>query len=103
MNSTGYVLDRHVLDSLMRDLVAHDRRPSAYLVYLTISAQAGDGRLAMSLGQLAEQTGLSKRAVQAAVRHLAARGLLVIEKAGPTEPPRYQTLKPWRRPREVKL
>jgi hypothetical protein len=28
------VLDRHVIDTLMRDMVAHDHAPSAYLVFL---------------------------------------------------------------------
>lgn len=90
-------IDRYVVEALMRDLVGHDRRPSAYLVYLAITTSAGEGRISMSLANLAEQTGLSKRSVQAAVRHLAARGLLAVTRAGPTETPRYQPLKPWRR------
>jgi hypothetical protein len=94
-----YVLDRYVIDSLMRDLVGHDRRPSAYLVYLSLWAASGGSRALMSLSQLAEQTGLSKRGVQDAVRHLAGRGLVTVIKAGPTETPRYQPLQPWRRPR----
>jgi hypothetical protein len=32
-------LDEYVLDSLMRDLVGHDRRPVSYLVYLWLAAE----------------------------------------------------------------
>jgi len=97
MSSQAFELDRYVVDALMRDLVGHDRRPSAYLVYLTIAAASGAGRVSLSLAQLAERTGLSKRSAQDAVRHLAARGLLRVEKAGETEVPRYEALRPWRR------
>ena len=97
MDAPAYLFDRYVMDSLMRDLVGHDRRPSAYLVYLAIAAAAGEGRASLSLAQLAEHTGLSKRGVQAAVRHLAARGLLEFTRAGETEVPRYQPMRPWRR------
>jgi len=97
MSATSYVIDRHVVDALMRDLVGHDRRPSAYLVYLAVAAAAGEARVSLSLAQIAEQTGLSKRSVQDAVRHLAARGLIAVAKSGVTETPRYQALRPWRR------
>ena len=70
MDAEPYVIDRYVIDSLMRDLVWHDRRPSAYLVYLTLWVASGGSRALMSLAQLAEQTGLSKRGVQDALRHL---------------------------------
>ena len=101
MSSQAFELDRYVVDALMRDLVGHDRRPSAYLVYLAVSAQAGEGRASLSLAQLAEQTGLSKRSVQDAVKHLARRGLLAATRGGETETVRYQALKPWRRASSV--
>ena len=97
MDAKSYAVDRYVLDALMRDLVGHDRRPSAYLVYLALTAIAGEGRAFVSHAQLAEQTGLSKRSAQAAVRHLANRGLLVIGRGRPTDVPRYEPLRPWRR------
>ncbi len=31
---TTVAIDAYILDALMRDLVGHDRRPSAFLVYL---------------------------------------------------------------------
>lgn len=55
--------DDHVLDVLMRDLVAHDQQPSAFLVYLFLFGRAVRQRwrpVAMSLRMIAEKTGLSK-------------------------------------------
>jgi hypothetical protein len=98
MTADTYAFDRYVIDTLMRDVVGHDRRPSAYLVYLAVSAAAGEARTSLSLAQLAEQTGLSKRAVQDAVKHLARRGLLATTRDGATDVARYAALKPWRRP-----
>jgi CRP-like cAMP-binding protein len=90
-------IDAYVLDTLMADLVNHDRRPSAYLVYLAIWA-AGDGdRVALSHADLAMRTGLSKRSAQAATAHLRQRGLIEVESSGPTDIPRYRPLMPWRR------
>ena len=89
-------IDRYVIDTLMRDLVGHDHRPSAFLAYLALLG-AGQGRAALSHAQLAEQTGLSKRAIQDALRHLAKRGLISLKRAGRTEPAVIQPLFPWRR------
>lgn len=93
----AYALPRYVADTLMRDLVGHDRRPAAFLVYLAIAAQAQDGVRAMSHRELAEFTGLSRRAVQDAVAHLKRRGLIAGERGGPTEAARYLALTPWKR------
>ena len=95
--TASVMLDRYVLDTLMRDLVRHDRRPGAYLVYLAVVAEAAEGRAAQSHRQLSERTGLSKRAVQDAIRHLEGRGLLRIERRGRTEPAVLAALAPWRR------
>lgn len=97
MSTTAYVIDRYVIDTLMADLIGHDRRPSAFLVYLAIVAEAGEGRAALSYLQLAERTGLSKRAAQDAVKALANRGLVEVVRRGPTETPQYRPLSPWRR------
>ena len=90
-------LDRYVIDTLMRDIVGHDRRPSAYLVYLAIAAHAADGARGLSYGDLAEATGLSRRSVQDAVSHLARRKLIEVQRVGPTETALYRALRPWRR------
>ncbi len=97
MKDSPYSLDRYVLDTLMADLVGHDHRPSAFLIYLAILAAAADGRAALSYAQLAERTGLSKRTAQNAVAALAVRSLIEIRHRGPTETPEYRPLSPWRR------
>lgn len=90
-------LDAYVLDTLMRDLVGHDRRTSAYLVYLAVLSAGGGRSVALSHQQLADRVGLSKRAVQDAVAHLAGRGLLSIARRGGTEPAEMEPLAPWQR------
>jgi DNA-binding GntR family transcriptional regulator len=97
MKRESHVLDAYVLDTLMADLVGHDHRPSAFLVYLAIVAAAGEGRAALSHAALAERTGLSKRTVQTAVALLRRRSLIETIQRGPTETPRYRPLSPWRR------
>jgi len=95
---TAFTLDRYVVETLLPDLVGHDRRASAYLVYLVIAAASPEGRTAMSHAQLAERTGLSRRSVQGAVTLLGRRGLIEITRRGATETSEYRALTPWRRP-----
>jgi CRP-like cAMP-binding protein len=93
-------IDPYLADTLMRDLVAHSRSPSAFLVYLQLYCLTrGVGRtsLPMSHSVLAELTGISKRSVQTAVRHLIQRRLLRSHKAKPTSLPVYTVLTPWHR------
>ena len=90
-------VDRYVIETLLPDLVGHDHCPSAILVYLVILAEAGDGRVALSHAQLAERTGLSRRAVQNAIGLLGRRQLIEISRGGATEISRYRPLSPWRR------
>lgn len=90
--------DAYVLDTLMRDLVGHDRSPSAFLIYLTLWRRTGGRRrrgAAMSHRELAEETGLSKSAVQAALRLLTRRKLVVSKRASATAVPEHFVLKPW--------
>jgi hypothetical protein len=97
---TQVTLDPYVVDVLMRDLVAHDHTPSAFLVYLWLWARTDGGRRrhAASLQTIALETGLSKSSVQNAVRQLRSRRRLIAsERPGPTAPPIYQVLKPWER------
>jgi hypothetical protein len=91
------LIDRYVVDTLLPDLVGHDRRPSAFLVYLVILAACGAGRAAISLAQLAERTGLSRRAVQAAVAVLRRRALIEVFRRGTTDTTEYRALCPWAR------
>ena len=90
-------IELYVLDTLMRDLVGHDRRAASFLTYLSVLSAGGGKPVAMSHQQLADQTGLSKRAVQDAVAHLLRRGLLVVERRSRTEPASLKPLAPWRR------
>lgn len=101
MRDGRYTIDAYVVDALMRDLVGHDHRASAFLVYLSLTAAAETGAPRLSHAQLAERTGLSKRSVQEAVLHLVDRGLLRVTKRGATDVPRYEPLAPWRRLRPV--
>lgn len=96
-------LDPYVVQVLMRDLTGHDRSPSAFLVYLFFWARTlGAGRRSAfaSLRQIAEATGLSKSAVQAALKRLARRRLVRVARRSPTAVPEYFLCRPWaaRRP-----
>jgi hypothetical protein len=88
--------DPYLLDSLMPDLVGHDRQPSAFLVYLYLAHRAARTRaVRASLQELAADTGLSKSAVQAGLRTLTRRRLLRADKASRTAVPSYTVLRPW--------
>jgi hypothetical protein len=92
-------LDDYVVETLMPDLVAHDRAPSAFVVYLKLwHASGGPGRrIQISLSTLAVETGLSKSSVQAALRHLRKREYLSSKMASATAVPVHTVLAPWRR------
>jgi DNA-binding MarR family transcriptional regulator len=93
-------LDSYVVDVLLRDLVAHDHSPASFLVYLslyTVTHGAGRRSMRMSLAQLAERAGLSKSAVQAALRNLQRRQLLKAHHASRTAVPEYVIQRPWAR------
>jgi len=93
-------LDEYVLDVLMRDLVGHDKSPSAFLIYLHIWSQTearGLETAPLSHQRMAEMTGLSKSAVQSAIRILTRRKLIRATKQTITSTPEYRPLKPWRR------
>lgn len=93
-------IDEYVFESLMGDLIGHDRMPSAFVVYLYLYWRASGVRarsVKASHQQIADDTGLSKSAVQAAVRHLARRKLLRSERASITATPEHFVLRPWRR------
>lgn len=91
--------DDYVVDTLLPDLVGHDRAPSAFLIFLKLWHAAGgpEGRgAAISLQTLAVETGLSKSSVQAAVRHLKRRGYLSAVHNAATAIPHYKVRAPWR-------
>ncbi len=93
-------VDDYALDVLMRDLVGHDRQPTAYLVYLYLYGQAARRRwrpVAESLRTLAEATGLSKSAVQTALETLRCRQLIATTRDHATAVPKHRVARPWRR------
>lgn len=93
-------LDAYILDSLMADLVGHDRQPSAFLVYLWLWRQthgSGAATAQVALRDIAEGSGLSKRAVQSALAWLVKRRLIGIARASITAVPVYTVLRPWKR------
>lgn len=93
-----YPLDTYVVDVLMPDLVGHDRKPAAFVVYLCLlcAAERGDNpTVGLSLQELAARTGLAKSTVQAAIRHLKRRGLVDPAVNASTTQPIRRVTKPW--------
>jgi hypothetical protein len=83
-------VDAYVLDTLMADLVGHDRQPSAFLVYLFLwrhTRGANEPTAQVSLSDIVIGTGLSKRAVQAALGWLSKRRLLSVQRESITAIP----------------
>ena|SRR5947209_9437624 len=97
-------IDTYLVDTLMRDLVAHSRSSAAFLVYLQLYRHThgvGSESVTMSYAVLAELIGLSKRSVQVAVAHLAERHFIRQRKARATAVPSYTVLTPWIRRAKV--
>lgn len=95
-------IDEYVIDVLLPDLAGHDHAPTAFLVYVilwTALYRTEQKRVALSLQNLSEGTGLSKSAVQGAIRHLKRRGLIKAFKARPTAVPAYELVRHWVRRR----
>lgn len=93
-------LEPYIPDTLLPDLVGHDRQPSAFLVYLVLwrrSLADGTPEVSIALQDIAEAAGLSKRTVQSAIAHLVRRRLLSVERATVTSVPMYTVHRPWRR------
>jgi hypothetical protein len=91
-------VDDYVIDTLMRDLVGHDRRPASFLVYLWLAAEQArrQGGIEISYQELAESIGISKSSAQSAVRWLLKRRLLGASRQSVTATPRYVVRTPWR-------
>jgi len=98
------MIDDYIADVLLRDLVGHDRRPVSFLAYLWLAAeQARRGAsVQISYQELAENIGVSKSSVQAAVSWLRRRKLLSANKENATAIPHYTALTPWKAPSRPK-
>ena len=93
-------IDAYLIDTLMADLVGHDRQPSAFLVYLYLwrhTHGVGQDTAQISLFTLSSGTGLSKRSVQEALHWLSKRRLISIQRASITAVPVYTVKRPWAR------
>jgi DNA-binding MarR family transcriptional regulator len=95
-------VEGYVLDVLLRDLVGHDKHPAAFIVYLHLYGLAVRRRwrpVRTSLRDIAETTGLSKSAVQAALVALRRRELVETKRVRPTATPHHRVLRHWARGR----
>lgn len=95
-------LDPYLVAVLMPDLVGHDRRPSAFLVYLHLwSRTHGTGQrgVTLALADMAEATGLAKRTVQNSLEWLVRRQLLTVRRSKLTDMGDFVVHTPWRRVR----
>jgi DNA-binding MarR family transcriptional regulator len=93
-------IDDYVLDVLMRDLIGHDQKPAAFAVYLHLYGQAARNKwrqISASVRTIADETGLSKSAVHAALTHLRRRQLIATTADHATATPRHRVLRHWRR------
>src|SRR5260370_29865050 len=92
------MIDDYITDVLLRDLVGHDRRPVSFLVYLWLAVEQARRGAAVQISyqELAENIGVSKSSVQAAVSWLRGRKLVAATKENATAFPRYTVLTPWK-------
>ncbi len=92
------VLDNYITDTLMRDLVGHDRKPVSFLVYLWLASEQAKNsdQVRVSYQQVAESVGISKSSAQSAIGWLLKRKLLAVKKESVTATPTYTVRSPWR-------
>jgi DNA-binding MarR family transcriptional regulator len=93
-------VEPYLAEVLLRDLVGHDRSPAAFLVYFSLyvlTYGAGRRSVRISLSQLAERIGLSKSAVQGALRILKRRQLIRAHLSTRTSVPEYTVHRTWAR------
>jgi hypothetical protein len=87
-----------VIDALMPDLVGHDRRASAFVVYLYLwrRTRGGTRAVVVSHQQVADGTGLVRRSVQNAFGVLSRRRLLNMTRASKTSASTVRLRLDWR-------
>jgi DNA-binding MarR family transcriptional regulator len=96
----SFRVDAYVVDVLMRDLAGHDRSPAAFLVYLHLWRHTRGERTktaTLSHRVIAEETGLSRSAVQQALRILRRRGLVKSKRRHETATPEHRVVRTWKR------
>lgn len=95
----SFRVDAYVVDVLLRDLAGHDRSPAAFLVYLLLWRRTKGERVKgvrLSHRAIAEETGLSRSAVQNALRILHRRGLVRSRRRHETDTPEHRVRRTWR-------
>jgi len=95
-----FQLDVYVAEVLLRDLVGHDHSPAAFVVYLYLWYRASrerTKRVRLSHRDIAQETGLSKSAVQKALRILHRRSLVQSTRQHDTDTPEHSVRRPWAR------
>ena len=95
-------IDDYILDTLLRDLTGHDRKPAAFLVYLWLTGEQTRRKspVPISYVELAQNTGLSRSSAQASVRWLLRRKLIEATRTSVTATPSYRVLTPWQKEKE---
>jgi len=96
--ATGFRVDDYVVDVLLRDLAGHDRSPAAFLVYLILwKLTRGERKESVRLSHrdIAELSGLSKSAVQQALRILHRRKLVISKSRRATDTPEHEVQRTW--------
>src|SRR5262249_16700687 len=91
-------LDEYVADVLLRDLVGHDHSPPAFVVYLFLWRRTIGNRrkrVRLSHREIAQETVLSKSAVQQALRVLHRRTLVRSVRQHRTDTPEHEVTRPW--------
>jgi transcription initiation factor IIE alpha subunit len=94
----SFRIDEYVVDVLLRDLIGHDHSPAAFVVYLFLWRRtAGERRkrIRLSHREISQETGLSKSAVQQALRILHRRTLVRSSRRHETDTPEHQVERPW--------
>ena len=96
-------LDDYVTDVLMRDLIGHDKRPVAFLIYVWLAAeqQRCNAAIQISYQDIAESIGVSRSSAQTSIGWLLRRKLLEATRASVTATPSYRVLTPWQRGRSA--
>ncbi len=92
-------IDSYVVDTLMRELIQHDRKPSAFLVYLHLWNKSQGASKPVKTGhqKIADSVGLSKSSVQGALKTLWRLKLVKTHRASATAVPEHSVLRPWAR------
>ena len=92
--------DAYIFDSLLPDIIGHDRKPAAFVIYLFLyrrAARSPQWSVRLSHQAIANATGFSRSAVQASLAHLQRRQLISSTRPHATAIPQHRVLRPWMR------